>query len=200
MIIIKTLHFDNYMDMVLAVSDMYEEVTNKDELNSVCVIAKYEEAREILSTLISSMGYDIACIDISDVLANNYADEYVISLFENKVWCAPAKRGNVYLTLECDYVYLLDNCNSKIVPKIESDEVYEVGIGDFDDEYDDECTCSECKYSATYKVNDKNVNKDEYEKVIEDIKKKYSRSIRDMLLRYCEIQDEMNEWRKLLNW
>lgn len=196
MIIIKTLHFDNYMDMVLAVSDMYEEVTNKDELNSVCVIAKYEEAREILSTLISSMGYGIACIDISDVLA----DEYVISLFENKVWCEPAKRGNVYLTLECDYVYLLDNCNSKIVPKIESDEVYEVGIGDFDDEYDDECTCSECKYSATYKVNDKNVNKDEYEKVIEDIKKKYSRSIRDMLLGYSEFLDEMNEWRKLLNW
>ena len=194
MIIIKTLHFDNYMDMVLAVSDMY------DELNSVCVIAKYEEAREILSTLISSMGYGIACIDISDVLANNYADEYVISLFENKVWCEPAKRGNVYLTLECDYVYLLDNCNSKIVPKIESDEVYEVGIGDFDDEYDDECTCSECKYSATYKVNDKNVNKDEYEKVIEDIKKKYSRSIRDMLLGYSEFLDEMNEWRKLLNW
>lgn len=200
MIIIKTLHFDNYMDMVLAVSDMYEEVTNKDELNSVCVIAKYEEAREILSTLISSMGYGIACIDISDVLANNYADEYVISLFENKVWCEPAKRGNVYLTLECDYVYLLDNCNSKIVPKIESDEVYEVCIGDFDDEYDDECTCSECKYSATYKVNDKNVNKDEYEKVIEDIKKKYSRSIRDMLLGYSEFLDEMNEWRKLLNW
>lgn len=196
MIIIKTLHFDNYMDMVLAVSDMYEEVTNKDELNSVCVIAKYEEAREILSTLISSMGYGIACIDISNVLANNYADEYVISLFENKVWCEPAKRGNVYLTLECDYVYLLDNCNSKIVPKIESDEVYEVGIG----EYDDECTCSECKYSATYKVNDKNVNKDEYEKVIEDIKKKYSRSIRDMLLGYSEFLDEMNEWRKLLNW
>ena len=66
--------------------------------------------------------------------------------------------------------------------------------------YDDECTCSECKYSATYKVNDKNVNKDEYEKVIEDIKKKYSRSIRDMLLGYSEFLDEMNEWRKLLNW
>lgn len=53
---------------------------------------------------------------------------------------------------------------------------------------------------ATYKVNDKNVNKDEYEKVIEDIKKKYSRSIRDMLLGYSEFLDEMNEWRKLLNW
>ena len=148
MIIIKTLHFDNYMDMVLAVSDMYEEVTNKDELNSVCVIAKYEEAREILSTLISSMGYGIACIDISDVLANNYADEYVISLFENKVWCEPAKRGNVYLTLECDYVYLLDDCNSKIIPKIESDEVYEVEIGNYDDCNGD---CENCSaHDETY--------------------------------------------------
>lgn len=136
------------MDMVLAVSDMYEEVTNKDELNSVCVIAKYEEAREILSTLISSMGYGIACIDISDVLANNYADEYVISLFENKVWCEPAKRGNVYLTLECDYVYLLDDCNSKIIPKIESDEVYEVEIGNYDDCNGD---CENCSaHDETY--------------------------------------------------
>lgn len=187
--------------MVLAVSDMYEEVTNKDELNSVCVIAKYEEAREILSTLISSMGYGIACIDISDVLANNYADEYVISLFENKVWCEPAKRGNVYLTLECDYVYLLDNCNSKIIPKIESDEVYEVGIGDFD--YDCEnCNCHDetTSSSTSYKVNGKPVDKETYEKAIEDIEEKYLDGIRDMLLRYCEIQDEMNEWRKLLNW
>ena len=54
--------------------------------------------------------------------------------------------------------------------------------------------------SVTYKVIGKSVDKETYEKAIEDIEEKYLDGIRDMLLRYCEIQDEMNKWRKLLNW
>ena len=47
--------------------------------------------------------------------------------------------------------------------------------------------------SATYAVNGKSVDKETYEKAIEDIQEKYLDGIRDMLLRYCEIQDEMNK-------
>ena len=54
--------------------------------------------------------------------------------------------------------------------------------------------------ASSYKVNGKSVDRETYEKAIEDIEEKYLDGIRDMLLRYCEIQDEMNECRKLLNW
>ena len=130
------------MDMASTISDKYEEVTNEDELNTIDIIAKYEDAKEILRRLII-IGYNISCIDINDMLANNYADEYVISLFENEVWCDPAKRDNGYVFIEAEHVYLLDNCNSKIIPHIEAKEIYEVEIG-VDEEEDCDCCCEHC--------------------------------------------------------
>lgn len=63
------------------------------------------------------------------------------------------------------------------------------------------CSANETELSldttASYKVNGKSVDKKTYEKAIENIEEKYLDGIRDMLLRYCEIQDEMNEWRKM---
>ena len=142
MIIINILHFNDYEDMALAVSNKYKEITSKDELDSIGIVAKYEDAREILSNLIS-MNYDIGRIEIYDELDNGYADEFEITIFDNAVWCSPTKDENKYLNLEDDYVYLLDNCNSKIIPHIEAKEIYEVEIG-VDEEEDCDCCCEHC--------------------------------------------------------
>lgn len=194
MIIIKTLHFEDYEDFACAVSDVYDRVKSDDEYNSVDVVAKYEDAKEIIRELIG-IGYSIAFIDgFGNPEWDGYDDAFVISLLDDEIWCEPVKRENGYIFVDADVVYIFDNCNSKIIPKIEADEVYEVEIGDFD--YD----CENCDYhdvnttsSATYAVNGKSVDKETYEKAIEDIQEKYLDGIRDMLLRYCEIQDEMNE-------
>ena len=208
MIIIKTLHFEDYEDFACAVSDAYDRVKSDDEYNSVDIVAKYEDAKEIIRELVG-IGYGIAFIDkFGDPEWDGYDDAFVISLLDDEIWCEPVKRENEYIFVEADVVYILDNCNSKIVPKIEADEVYEVEVGNEYDEYDDydgDCGNCECHdmttiSSASYKVNGKSVDKETYEKAIEDIEEKYLDGIRDMLLRYCEIQDEMNEWRKLLNW
>lgn len=194
MIIIKTLHFEDYEDFAYAVSDVYDRVKSDDEYNSVDVVAKYEDAKEIIREFVG-IGYGIAFIDkFGDSEWDGYDDAFVISLLDDEIWCEPVKRENGYIFVDADVVYIFDNCNSKIIPKIEADEVYEVEIGDFD--YD----CENCDYhdmtttsSATYAVNGKSVDKETYEKAIEDIQEKYLDGIRDMLLRYCEIQDEMNE-------
>lgn len=143
MTVIETLHFDDHLDMAFAISNKYEELTNEDELDTIDIIAKYEDAKEILRRLIT-IGYSIACIDISDALANNYTDEYIISLYEREVWCEPAKRNNEYISVEdSGCVYLLDNCNSKIIHKIiDAKEVYEVEVGEVDDDCD--CCCEHC--------------------------------------------------------
>nr|DAN05202.1 MAG TPA: hypothetical protein [Caudoviricetes sp.] len=201
MIIIKTLHFEDYEDFACAVSDAYDRVKSNDEYNSVDVVAKYEDAKEIIRELIG-IGYGIASINgFGDPEWDGYDDAFIISLLEDEIWCEPVKRENGYIFVEADVVYIFDDCNSKIIPKIEADEIYEVEISDFD--YD----CENCEYhdmatasSATYEVNGKSVDKETYEKAIEDIEEKYLDGIRDMLLRYCEIQDEMNEWRKMLIW
>lgn len=201
MIIIKTLHFEDYEDFACVISNTYDRVKSNDEYNSVDVVAKYEDAKEIIRELIE-IGYGIAFIgELADPEWDGYDDAFVVSLLDDEIWCEPVKRKDGYIFVETDVVYIFDDCNSKIIPKIESDEVYEVEIGDFD--YDCEnCDCHDetTTSSISYEVNGKSVDKETYEKAIEDVEEKYLDGIRDILLRYCEIQDEMNEWRKLLNW
>ena len=181
MIIIKTLLFEGYEDFACAVSDVYDRVKSDDKYNSVDVIAKYEDTKEIIRELVG-MGYGIAFInELADPEYDGYDDAFIISLLDDEIWCEPVKRKNGYIFVEADVVYIFDNCNSKIIPKIEADEVYEVEIGDEYDNCDDDCSCDECECackkdekptttsSATYKVNNKEVTKEEYDKAVEDI-------------------------------
>lgn len=168
MIIIKTLHFEDYEDFACAVSDVYDRVKSDDEYNSVDVVAKYEDAKEIIRELVG-IGYGIAFIDgFGDSEWDGYDDAFVVSLLDDEIWCEPVKRKDGYIFVEADVVYIFDDCNSKIVPKIESDEVYEVEIGDFD--YD--CNCHDVTTttsSTSYEINGKEVTKEEYDKAVEDI-------------------------------
>ena len=203
MIIIKTLHFEDYEDFACAVSDVYDRVKSDDEYNSVDVVAKYEDAKEIIRELIG-IGYGIAFInELADPEWDGYDDAFVVSLLDDEIWCEPVKLKDDYIFVEADVVYIFDDCNSKIIPKIEADDVYEVEIGNEYDDCDGDCENCDCHdettTSTSYEVNGKAVDKETYEKAIEDIEEKYLDGVRDMLLRYCEIQDEMNEWRKLLN-
>ena len=203
MIIIKTLHFEDYEDFACTVSDAYDRVKSDNEYNTVDIVAKYEDAKEIIRELIG-IGYGIASINgFGNPEWDDYDDAFIISLLEDEIWCEPVKRKDGYIFVEADVVYIFDDCNSKIVPKIEADEVYEVEIGNEYDDCDGDCENCDCHdettTSTSYEVNGKAVDKETYEKAIEDIEEKYLDGVRDMLLRYCEIQDEMNEWRKLLN-
>lgn len=149
MIIIKTLHFEDYENFACAVSDAYDKVKSNDEYNSVDVVAKYEDAKEIIRELVG-IGYGIAFIDgFGDSEWDGYDDAFVVSLLDDEIWCEPVKRKNDYLFVEADVVYIFDNCNSKIVPKIESDEVYEVEIGNEYDDCDSDCKNCDC-HDKTY--------------------------------------------------
>ena len=82
--------------------------------------------------------------------------------------------------------------------------------------YDDVCGCDECECackkdekptttSATsksiYKINNKEVSKEEFDKKYEEFEEKYLDNIHDMILSYCRFMDEVNEWQsRLLRW
>ena len=53
----------------------------------------------------------------------------------------------------------------------------------------------------SYFINGKSVDKSDFDKKYEEFEEMYLDNIRDMLLRYCDLMDEMNDWRsKLLRW
>ena len=53
---------------------------------------------------------------------------------------------------------------------------------------------------STYKINGKEVDKDTYEKALNELDEKYLDNVQDMLLNYFDFVSEMNEWRKFLGW
>lgn len=100
----KILHFDDYEDLVITVSEKYDEVKKNDDLDSIDVVGKYEDIKEIMANLIT-FGYGIALItDFAYPSWDNYEDEFILSINDNEVWCEPAKRDNGYIYSEAKAV------------------------------------------------------------------------------------------------
>ena len=59
----EKLHFDDFEDFVIKVTENYDAIKNNDEENDVTIIAKYAEATEIIENLIQ-YGYKIEEIQI----------------------------------------------------------------------------------------------------------------------------------------
>ena len=222
----KNIYFDDFEDFSCVIADTYDSLDGED-FEDVAIIAKYEEARQIIKELLC-LGYDINSLEIHDELWENYDAEYVISLYDNSIWCEPMLRENGYIEEEAPVIYVLDNCSSKVIPYCKGNTVYEVTVGDY------ECDCDECEEGFTingkpatkeefdryvsqfkndekptttssaksvYKVNGKEVDKDTFESALADIEDRCLDNVRDMLLGYCEIMDEVNDWRsRFLRW
>ena len=145
----RTLHFDDFEDFAVEVSDMYDSVCECDDLNSVCVVALYEEARKIIEQLVC-IGHPIANVTLNSPEIDDYVDEYVIDLNAEGIWCEPAKRDTGYIWCESDVCYVLDNCSSKVIPYVKGDSgSFEVCIDEMDDCSDEhECNPYSCNHAA----------------------------------------------------
>ena len=226
----KNLYFDDFEDFSCVIADTYDALDYDEE--DVAIIAKYEEARQIIKELLC-LGYDIHSINVIDEEYGEYDAEYIISLYDDEVWCEPMLRENGYLTDDSPVMYILDNCSSKVIPYCKGKTVYEVSVGDDDCNENNECDCEDSEEEFTingkpatkeefdnytshfmhdkkptttsaksvYKVNGKEVDKDTFESALADIEDRCLDNVRDMLLGYCEIMDEVNDWRsRLFRW
>ena len=202
----KNLYFNDFEDLACSVSDTYTSL--KDEgFDDIAIIAKYEEAKHIIKNLLC-IGYDVHSIEIHDYLWDNYDAEFVISLYDNKVWCEPFLRENGYINEESPVIYILDNCSSKVIPHCKGKNVYEVSVGIGEDNCNNhsECACKKDEKPTTaskesYFINGKSVDKSEFDKKYEEFEEMYLDNIRDMLLNYRSFMDEVNEWRRrMLRW
>nr|DAT43613.1 MAG TPA: hypothetical protein [Caudoviricetes sp.] len=166
----KKLKFNDCEEFACAIADKYDVVKNNDNLDSIGIIAKYYEAKEIIQELVG-IGYGIAFItDFADPEYDGYNEEFMIALLDNEIWVEPAKRNGKYIYVETNVAYILGNCNSKVISMTEeTDEVFEVEIGDYD--------CENCELNTTstasYSINGKSVGKEEYENAMAEIDARY---------------------------
>ena len=188
-----TLKFDDYGDLVDRIVDEYDYFNKKStDYNSVSVLAKYEDARKVIWHLITEYRYSINSIQIADPMVNRYDDEYIISLFDDEIWCEPALRDTGYIYTEEDACFVFSDCNSALLSKIHSKVTYEVSVEDTvgcDD-------CEECPCSSyeKYKINGHSVSKEEYEKKASEYEDRVREHMDNLLDDYNEYIDEIIRW------
>ena len=162
----KNLYFDNFEDLACDIADRFDRLY-KENFEDIAVIAKPDEAKEIFKELVC-MGYDICNITYERIDWDGYDDEYILSMNHNGIWLEKFKREDgKYLTDESTITYILDNCSSKVIPYCKGKIVYEVTVGN----EDDECDCDDfddCKEGFT--VNGRPVSKEEFDKYVSQFK------------------------------
>lgn len=206
----ERLEFNDYEEFACEVADTFDSIRQNDDFDDIAIIAHYDEAKQIIREILC-LGYDINSIELKDPELGYDDVPYVISVCgidsEHEVWCEPMVRDNgKYIDDESAIIYVLDNCSSEVLKHLDSECIFEVGIGE-------ECGCACKKYEkptatttsnttkSTYKINNKEVSKEEFDKKYEEFEEMYLDNIRDMLLNYCNFMDKMNEWRNtLLRW
>lgn len=129
-----------------------DSILSISEDKFVSVIAKYDEAKEILQELVY-YDYKLRSIELENPEFYDYEDEYEISVAYGDIYCAKFKTDDGYLNSNANIVYVLDNVNSKVIKHLhDATMLYEVHIGD----YEDEC-CDECEEECGLKDNKYNV-------------------------------------------
>lgn len=147
---IRNKTFDSILELCEDAVDTYESLNrfpSDEDTSDISFIAKYDEAKEIISYL-CKLEYDIVFCQFADPEYDGYINEYIITIYDGEIWCEPLKRDDGYIYCESHFVYVLDNCNSKVLEKCKADYIFEVHINDeeFDDFCNDECIfCKECE-------------------------------------------------------
>lgn len=201
--IVDILTFDEIEDIV----DIFiDKVYHIDK--TVAFITNKELVEYAMEELLDDSFITVKRVDLE---LEDEDTEYMISVDDNGYMVVqPVEYYDDKYFKGIEYAFVdMDGCVSQVtIDNLLDRDVPVVLFG-----YDDECDCGECECAcqkdekptttstkSTYKINNKEVTKEEFDKEFEKFEEKYLDNIRDMLLSYCEFMDEMNEWRKLLGW
>ena len=137
----ERLEFNDYEEFACEVADTFDIIRQDDDLDDIAIIAHYNEANQIIREILC-LGYDLNSIELKDPELGYDDIPYVISVCgidsEHEVWCEPMVCDNgKYIDDESSIIYVLDNCSSEVLKHLDSECIFEVGIGD------DACSCDE---------------------------------------------------------
>ena len=221
------LDFDCPFDLADTITALLGDID--DDYPVISVYGKYDVIKDILEDLIAS-GVSISNeIELQDYDVAHYDKEFVLYLTVNginveKTWC-----DDTYYYGSANVSFIHEDCNSKLIKYVDSKTIYEFGYNEDDECGCDECEDCEEGFTVngrpvskeefdeyvsqfkhdekpattkeSYFINGKSVDKSEFDKEYEKFEEKYMDNIRDMLLRYCNFMDEMNDWKsRFLRW
>lgn len=202
--IVDILTFDEIEDIVdIFINKVYH--TDK----TVALITNKELVEYAMNELINDNCITVKRVDLE---LDSEDAEYMISVDgDGYMVVQPVEYYDDKYFMGIEYAFVdMDGCVKQMtIDNLLDRDVSVVLFG-----YEDECKCDECECackkdekstttskSATYKINNKEVSKEEFDKKYEEFEEMYLDNIRDMLLNYCTFMDEMNEWRsRLLRW
>lgn len=198
------------------ISDVYDTIgielmQLEDSTDYIAVYGKVDLIKELFTTMISD-GYEFG-----------YADFDALDEMQKDMIYMMFIRGNCVISVEPAYsnngvvmghdakvaLFYMDDCKQDVIDYCVNHDM-EVTLFDFED-----CDCDECERACqkdkkpitptntckeSYSINGTSVTKEQFDKKYEKFEEMYLDNVRDMLLGYCEIMDEMNEWRKLFRW
>ncbi len=212
----------NFEDIEHLVSYMFEKLEGDEP---VSVVADKNFAVEVMQELLTYNNTILNMCEIE--ASNEYDREYLVSLYNTtdegywninveKIYSYEKEKyfsigGYVLFHEDVNSKALIDMQNNDFMPLIGHDwfvigEDEETNTDDNDEENDistvnDETVKADDQLSATfkevYKINGRNVTKEEFEKAFNDIEDRYLDNIKDMLLRYSSFMDDWNNLLRL---
>ena len=213
--IVDILTFDEIEDIV----DIFiDTVYHTDK--TVALVTNKELVEYAMNELLNDDCITVKRVDLE--LDSEYA-EYMISVDDDgHVVVQPVEYYDDKYFNDIEYAFVdMDGCVEQMTIDNLLDRDVEIVLFGYEEDneskYDkcSECACkkdekpttsstttsSTASKSATYKINNKEVSKEEFDKKYEEFEEMYLDNIRDMLLSYCEFMDEVNEWRsRMLRW
>ena len=226
----ERIEFEDIYDLAEIMDSYVTSNVSEHEYPIISAYVDYKLAKSLVEILISMGNSIGAILELEDYEMSHYDKEYCIYLTEDGITCEKTFNDGSYYNGGGDISYVHEDCNSKLLSHIDSKTIYEFGIVEDDCGCDDCDDCEEgftvngkpvskeefynytsqfkhdekpattSATKSTYKINNKEVSKEEFDKKYEEFEEMYLDNIRDMLLNYCEMMHEMNEWRKLFRW
>ena len=203
----EIVSFDDIKDVYDTIGIELMKLENKEDY--IAVYGKVDLIKELFTTMISD-GYEFGYADFDSL--DEMRKDMIYMMFI---------RGNCVISVEPAYsnngvlmghdakiaLFYMDDCKQDVIDYCVNRDM-EVTLFDFGE---CECECSECackkdekptttSSKSVYKVNGKEVSKEEYEKVLDKFSDKYMDSVQDILLNHLEFIDEMRNFAKLFNW
>ena len=172
----KTFNFEDVYDFVKYLNDTYDKLfihTKEKDYAEILVVAKYDVIIEIINSLIKNTNYKlVSCNDLNHPCWDGYDDAFVLTIdADMSVWVQAAKcNEDTYIYADStDIVFVHGDVNSGFVKQNKDSkcimrEFNIAEIDESDDDYEDDKSTEDAK--VTYKINGKNVSKDEYDQAV----------------------------------
>ena len=205
--IVDILTFDEIDDIV---GIFIDKVCHTDK--TVALITNKELVEYAMNELLEDSYITVKRVDLE---LDSENAEYMISVDDDGYMVVqPVEYYDDKYFNDIEYVFVdMDGCVGQVTIDNLLNRNVEIVLFGYED---DGCGCDECecackKYDkpttttssakSTYKINNKEVSKEEFDKKYEEFEEMYLDNIRDMLLNYCNFMDKVNDWRsRMFRW